>query len=65
MGWLNQSSQLGRNKEKNCCRGLNENGPRRLIYFNTWSPVGGNVLGHLVGGGVSPGTVFKDSKTYT
>lgn len=48
------------------CSGLNENGHCRLIYLNTWSPVGGTVrrfrrCGH-VEGGISLGTDFKDFK---
>ena len=31
------------------CGGLNENCPQRLMYLNTWSPVGGNIWEGLGG----------------
>lgn len=32
------------------CSGLNKNGPQRLMYLNTWSPVSGSVWEGLGGG---------------
>ena len=51
MNWLNSSRIRGASENKNemgidfnRCGGLNENSPHRLIYLNTWSPVGRTVL---------------------
>lgn len=50
------------------CSGLIENGLQKLIYLDTWSPVGVTVCKglrySLVGGSVSQGTGFEVSKAH-
>lgn len=46
--------------------GLNDVCPHRLIYSNTWSPVGGTLIGRrgFVGEGLSAGMNFEIPKVY-